>query len=269
MAKDVTMTLPNTGSGKFFIIPQVPSDREILKAVDMKTAADAADVVHLIFEWNWLTTTVATVGIETLIEMLASKLKNGEGGDGLTLDFFELLEEKVSIKNDKKAEKEGNINISFTIGDRIEKLIKDGPDNFPMPTPGNCVQFFMTGDPEEDAGTREFNHKLSYNLSSGHSISFSYEDEDGHSQEVEFGAIVITYLYLKNLFEHMLYKLAQIPEEEDQHVSVNFNDLIEIHMTLNDGKVETMLRPGMNAKLLIKCDAVTEHTMGDEDDDDE
>ena len=268
MAKDVTMTMPNTGSGRFFIIPQVPEDREILKAVDSKTSADCAELLHFVFEWNWLTTTVATVAVETLVEMLASQLKAGEGGDGMTLDFFDLITEKVSIKNNSHAEKEGNINISFSIGDRIRKLISDGPDAVPMPMPGyDPANFFLTGDFEEDKCAREYNHKLSYNLSTKHSISFSYDNEDGHSKEIEFGAVAIGYIYIKNLFEQLLIKLAQTPDDEEQHVSVNFNDLIEIHMVLKNGEVETLLRPGMNSKLLIKCDAVTEHTMGDEGDD--
>ena len=44
-----------------------------------------------------------------------------------------------------------------------------------------------------------------------------------------------------------------------------FNDNIEIHGMMKDGTVSIIMRPGMNAKLLIKCDELTEHTMGDID----
>ena len=71
---------------------------------------------------------------------------------------------------------------------------------------------------------------------------------------------------MKNIFMELMYRVANNPEKDtsDEVIeSVNFNDLIEIHAILKDDKVSISMRPGVNAKLLIKCDELTEHTMGD------
>ena len=267
------MSTPNSSYGKFFIIPQTKADREFLQRVDDRTRLDIEDHFGIVLQYPWICTTVTVTVIETLIQEMNDVLRKGGGGDGMSIDFFSLFKEIVSIKNNSKAEKEGNINIAFEPGDKVYDMIQNGPrgsgDHYSeMVDPYN---FFRSDDPEENEFNIMFDHHVVYSLGNQCGITFTYPDEEGKTAEVKFGAIAIAYTYMENLFAQILYDLAaqnETAEDGDElHVVVNFLDLIEIHGIMKNQEVSILMRPGMNAKLKIKYDANTEHTFGEEDDD--
>lgn len=250
---------PNEVYGKFFVIPQDPADRAFLEAVDNRTRANVASRYRLLVDYAWQCNTIANVLLETIIEQLAMLLKQ-ENRDGIGIAFYDLLNSIVSIKHNDKAEKEGNINIYFEPGTRVTELIKNGPDESEPENPVSPYEHFKPDDAVEAEFIRNLDYHTKYVLSVKHNIMFP--------DHLKLPAIAIGYTFLENIFIELLYRLSNKPDSDDgsgeKIVSVNFNDLVEFHAVLKDGAATINMRPGMNSKLLIKCDELTEHTLGDD-----
>ena len=253
----------NMGSayGKMFIIPQDPADREFLRAVDHRARAEINRIYGILIDYEWQANTIANTMVETIITDLAFMLKSGgtNAGNGLGIEFYDILKAIVSIKTNEKAEKEGNINIFFEPGSKINSLIENGPDMTEYDVKINPIERFLTGNPEEDAFYNNLEYHTRYNLSSINGIMIP--------EHQKFAPFAIGYTFIECIYLEILYRLANMDVEEgvEKLVSVNFNDNIEIHGIMKDDTVNITMRPGMNAKLLIKCDELTEHTMGDDD----
>ena len=244
--------------GKLFIIPQDPGDREFLLAVDRRARSEINRIYGILLDYDWQANTIANSVIETIIADLAFMLKSG-GNKGIGIEFYDIIKAIVSIKTNEKAEKEGNINIYFEPGSKINYLIENGPDKNEYIDKVNVLQRFLTGDPNEDELYKNLEYHTRYNLSSVNGIMIP--------EHLKFSVFAIGYTFLECIYLEILYRLANIEAEEGEEklVSVNFNDNIEIHGCMNNECPHIIMRPGMNAKLLIKCDELTEHTMGDID----
>lgn len=239
---------------KLRYIPTNPHDKEVLRAVDSKTITEVHDHYGIFIDYEWFCNTIADVMVETIIKQLAYLLKNNPGmGNGI--DFYEIFRSIISIKKNEKAEKEGNINIYFEPGAKILELIED-------PTKGESIlPTFqeLSGDNQDDYDFyKNLDSQCRYQLTMHNGIMFP--------ESLKFACCAVTITFMKNIFMELMYRVANNPEKDtsDEVIeSVNFNDLIEIHAILKGDKVSISMRPGVNAKLLIKCDELTEHTMGD------
>ena len=248
--------------GKYLIIPQDPEDRKILLAVDRKTRSDVDYKYGFIMDYDWESNTVANCAFETILNTLTWHMKS-EGGDGeIGINFFDLFIARVSLKTNDRAEKEGNINIFFETGSRVDELISKGP---PAPYKGERLvaeQVFGNADPKENEFIHQLDHHIAYNLSTTHAIHIS--------DKKKLIASAIAYTFFENLFTELIIQVASgdpLEEGEERLRSVNFNDNIEIHAVLKNDAIQMLMRPGLNAKLLIKNDGITERTMGDLGDD--
>lgn len=245
--------------GKLFVIPQDPGDREFLLSVDRRARAEINRIYGILIDYDWQANTIANGVVETLITDLAFMLKNGASG-GIGIEFYDIIKAIVSIKTNEKAEKEGNINIYFEPGSKVSSLIENGPDTTTEYVDKiDPAKRFLTGNPDDDDLYKNLEYHTRYNLSSVNGITIP--------DHLKFSIFAIGYTFLECLYTEILYRLANMDAEdgEEKLVSVNFNDNIEIHGIMKNGTVNITMRPGMNAKLLIKCDEVTEHTMGDDD----
>jgi hypothetical protein len=244
--------------GKLFVIPQIKEDREFLLSVDRKTRVEIEQRFGLIVDYDWHCNTIANCLVETLISHLAYILKSNPTS-GIGIDFYNLFTSKVSIKRNSKAEKEGNINILFEPGIVANNLIENGPE----PEPKEVIapaQMFTPEDPVDVKMYNDLEYHTKYNLTMSNGITFT-------DRTPKYAVFAIAYTFIKNIFEEILFRLSnlQVEEGEEKLISVNFNDNIEFHGLYKDGTVLLTMRPGMNAKLLIKCDELTENTMGDDD----
>lgn len=260
MAKSISFGpgVPNPMYGKFFVIPQDPADREFLEAVDHRTRANIASRYSILVDYDWQCNTIANALMEVIIEQLSALLKQ-ENRNGIGIAFYTLINSIVSIKQNDKAEKEGNINIYFEPGARVNELIENGPDETEPESPVSAFEHFKSDDPIEQEFLRNLDYHTKYVLSIKHNIMFP--------DHLMFPVIAIGYTFLENIFIELLYRLSNMPtdgESDEKIVSVNFNDLVEFHAVYKDGGAAINMRPGMNAKLLIKCDELTEHTLGDD-----
>lgn len=248
-----------SGYGKLFEIPQAESDYEFLRAVDSKTMAELNNKYGILMDYPWQANTIAKGLISTLITDLAFRLRSG-GGSGIGIEFYDIIRIITSIKTNDKAEKEGNINIIFEPGSKVDELIKHGPSQERYDTKIIPAQQFRTGNADDDKFYSDLEFHTRYNLSSTNGILLG----DKH----QFMVFAIGYTFLESLYLEILYRLSNmdVEEGEEKIVSVNFNDIFEIHGVEKNGEVNINMRPGVDAKLLIKCDEITEHTMGDDDD---
>lgn len=247
---------------KLFIIPQIPEDHQFLEAVDRKTMKDIATKYNFFIDYVWNANTIACGVVESIISNLAYELKK-KPSVGVGLDFEGLFTVQVSIKKNIKAEKEGNINIFFNPGNLVTDLIENGPEALETVDRKSPEEFFKTGDPVTDKMYENIEYHSMYKLMMEHGLAFTDETP-------KFLVFGVAYEFIKNIYIELLYRLQNMqPEdggsEDERLVSVNFNDNIEFHGILKDGCVTLTMRPGMNAKLLIKCDELTENTMGDDD----
>ena len=244
--------------GKLFVIPQDPGDREFLLSVDRRARSEINRIYGILLDYDWQANTIANSVVETIISDLAFMLKSG-GNKGIGIEFYDIIKAIVSIKTNEKAEKEGNINIYFEPGSKAISLIENGPDKTEYVDKVNVLDKFLTGDPTEDELYKNLEYHTRYNLSSTNGVMIP--------DHLKFSVFAIGYTFLECIYIEILYRLANMDaaDGEEKLVSVNFNDNIEIHGVMKDGTVNIIMRPGMNAKLLIKCDELTEHTMGDID----
>lgn len=252
---DVRMT---TGSqyAKLFTIPQDPRDKEILLAVDRKTRLDVEEKYNIIVDYDWQCNTICNCMLENIIKYLAYLMKQN-CRNGVGIDFYEVIRCIVSVKTNEKAEKEGNINIVFEPGSRVENLISDGPSGLDKDTYN--ISDFMGETPEDQSLYATLDDRCKYDLTMYNGIIFP--------SHVKFFTSAITCTFIENLYRELLYRISNNNDDVDEKLeSVNYNDLIEVHALMKDEKVSIRMRPGVNAKLLIKCDELTEHTMGDYED---
>lgn len=253
---------PNEAYGKFFIIPQNPADREFLEAVDHRTRANVHSRYSILIDYTWQCNTIANCLVETIIGQLGSLLQQGSQ-NGVGIALYNLFNSVVSIKQNDKAEKEGNINIYFEPGERVTELIENGPDEEEPAAPISPVDKFWTDDPTENEFIRNLDYHTKYVLTMNHTLMFP--------EHLKLPVLAVGYTFLENIFIELLYRLSNLcaagsdeDGDDEKIVSVNFNDLIEFHAVYKDGGAVINMRPGLNAKLLIKCDEVTEHTLGDD-----
>lgn len=246
---------------KIATIPQDPYTREFLREVDMQTRVDIEEKFGAIIDYEWHCNTIANITVESLIQALAVDMRANHAPRA-SINFYDVFGIRVSTKKDAKAEKEGNINVSFEPGHNAEALI--GTDLKKSDTPVEKVKpvdYYRIEDPDMDPDAlnamnqayMNIDRKARYSLSNTYGIAIP----DQHSML----AFAITDVFFMNIFRKLLYSLGE--SEDKELVSVNFNDNIEIHALRKDGGVILAMRPGMNAKLIIKSDETTE----DEDDD--
>lgn len=258
MNNKVNMNMGNVGAyGKLFTIPQDPADREFLLAVDRRARSDINRKYGILLDYDWQANTIANSLIETIIADLSFRMKNGERR-GIGIRFYDIITAVVSIKKNADAEKEGNINIFFEPGERANELIANGPDTEEYTEKISPENKFLTGDPEDDDIYKNLEYHARYKLSSVNGVMMP--------EHLRFAVFAIGYTFLESLYLEILYRLSNMDNNdptEEKLVTVNFNDNIEIHGSMKNNEVKIFMRPGLNAKLLIKSDEFTEDTMGD------
>ena len=242
-----------------FFVPQDPIMREDLLNVDRKTKEELRLRHRLFIDRDFEANTIATIMVESLIGTLHSYIcENGvsilseDNGNGI--NFYNLLEIYASNKKNESAEKTGNINVIFRPGNNVKAIINDdiSPDQ-----KDHEIQFIAID--AAYAYPDDQNHNSVF-VSIDRVARKRLSDRYNILLNKPFMAIATAYLFLENLYRQLIQKLVLTGKKS---VMINFNDIIEFHATkMADNTVDVRLRPGMQAKLIIKSDDATE----DEDD---
>lgn len=232
---------------RLYIIPQDPENRISLLNVDRHTKEDVRLSHRVFIDHDWQANTIANAYIEMIIQALGMDVKN-TGNANAAWNFYDYMTAHVTVKRNEDAEKEGNINIAFEIGPKVEEIITDDtlPENraYTLITPEAAFSF--PTNPAKNAAYLKIDKVARMSLNEKYSIVIA-DDWIVTAVAVNFFA---------NIIRELLYEVANSGKKA---ASINFNDNIECHAVLKgDDKVSIMLRPGMNAKLLIKSDETTE-----------
>lgn len=243
---------------RLYVIPPDQETRDDLLSIDRRTKEMLRMRHHIYANSDWECNTVANVVIETLLKVLYSHIRQSgvnilsDDADN-TVNFYDLIEIAASNKKSESAEKSGNINVKFTPGKKVEGIISDN-----VPDDQKTIDYVNAADAysyQDDLALtnamRKIDHFARKSLKDKYSILFGKD----------FHAIAIAYVFIENLYRHMVTKIVQLDKSS---VMINFNDLIEFHaIRKKENSVEIRLRPGMGAKLIIKSDESTE---SDDDD---
>lgn len=238
------------------VIPQDPYTRGFLEVVDRQTKIDVFEKFEVDITRDWYCNTIANTVVETLLQAMSMDMAQ-DGAPKAFLNFYDLIIIRINTKREAKAEKEGNINVSFEAGPTatalIDSNVRKDQEQVEKIEP---VKFFNIEDPDMDPdilkamNDKYFNidRKARYEMSR----TYGFVMPDGASM----CAFAVTYMFFLNIFKKLLYDLGEDPTKE--LVSVNFNDNIEIHALRKDGGVIFSMRPGYNTKLIVKSDNITE-----------
>lgn len=238
---------------RLYVIPQDPENRISILNVDRKTK-EALRLKHRIYvEHDWQCNTIANAYIESIIRALGLDIKN-TGNANASWNFYNLFTARATIKRNEDAEKEGNINIAFDTEKGIEDIITDTTPieerKYNYITPEAAYSF-----PNNNAMTEAYKK---IDTASRMELHNKYSISIPNDWVVTATGVV----FFENIIRELLFMVAN---SSKQTASINFNDNIECHAIIkNEKNVLITLRPGMNAKLLIKSDETTELD-GDDD----
>ena len=248
------------------IVPQDKDTCVFLYDVDCETKVDLETWFCNIINYDWHCNTIANCTVEAIIKAMNVDMKESFAKSA-RFNFYNLFLVRVTTKINEHAEKEGNINVAFEPGPTAIELI-----NTPISKVDeihekyDCMKFFTIENPEEDpiilqAQNEKYGNidrQARYVLSNNYAITIPDSNK--------YMAFGVTYLFIRNIFRKLLREIGAHPELN--LISVNFNDNIEFHVMRDEDdpeKVTLAMRPGLNAKLLIKSDETTEDDEIDED----
>lgn len=240
-----------------WVIPSKQEDRECILNADRDAKVQLRLQHKLYIDRDWEINTIANTTLEMILKLLYAQMKSdgvasqktfdGVDSEAGYINFFDMLEIKVTNKMNSKAEKEGNINIAFYPGVQTQEIVEDS-------TP-------------KDQKTWEYIHhteKFNYGIPA---LDNAMAKVDAMSRQIlsknrklilrsPGSTLAITFVMLENIYRQLISKMIL---EEKRSSSINYNDLIEFHIQLlEDNTVDIRLRPGMCAKLIIKSDETTE-----------
>lgn len=242
---------------RFPTIPPTKEDYEDLLAVDRQTKDAVRLRHHLYVNADWDCNTITYVLVKSLIGLLKIHImKNGvdilADNEDNSINFYDLIEVIATNKKNERAEKIGNINVSFIVGSAANAIIEED-----------------TADPNQ----KEYVELKAYYEQLGNECVVAamkkidtiarrqLKDERSIIMTSEWSAIGVSVIFIENLFRHLIAKLVA---SDKNSVMINFNDIIEIHAMRSGDGVMVKLRPGMGAKLIIKSDQSTEAEDDDE-----
>lgn len=235
------------------IMPQSPDDAELVRKIDHQTFEDIRLLYRIYLKRDWECNTVAFWVFADMIRLLHDHVNNqgakvfGEPGNNV-LDFYGLLNIGASMKRNSRAEKSGNLNVTFIPGDLVADILEDDtkPENQPVKEPVKPKEKFKTGDEMWDEMMARIGRMAMKELSEHHNMIIPDH----------WLVIATAHTFLVNIYKTIAFILAN---GDDTMAMVNFNDLIEfIGQKNSDGTVQIYANPGMNAKLQIKSDSMTE-----------
>ena len=245
---------------KLYVIPGDEETRRDILAIDRSTKEVLRQKHRLYCNTDWESNTIATVTIETLCRILYGHITdNGisvldsEDSDAAYLNFYELLEVSASNKKNGKAEKNGNINIIFYTGDKVDAVISDNTS-------------------EEDRKFEYITSEAAYSFPDDKDLTTAMLKLDKLARKQradkysiilpkDYMAIATTAVFIEELYRELIRKLVLTGKPK---VTINFNDIVEFHATKKDDNATITCTPGMGAKLIIKSDITTEEDLDEE-----
>jgi len=238
---------PLCSTACLFTIPQDTNTQKSLLAVDRHTKEDVRIRHGLVINYDWQCNTIANMFVETMIKILGAEVKSFHNPN-VSINFYDLMYAYVTLKQNEDAEKEGNINIAFRPGPKMLEIIEANIQRNDIKyTPiSPAEKFLIYDDPRGTEAMAKLEKAARMDLSQRYSITIAEP----------WYVIGVTYIFIENMVKELLYRIGTLNERS---ASINFNDTLEIHVYKDKTQnININIRPGVNAKLLIKSDEVTE-----------
>ena len=198
------------------------------------------------------TTTITCVYVESLIRVLIKVMRENRG-DG-SINFLDLFTVSSSNRENDEADKDGNINVKFTPGSLCAAIMDR--DYCPVIEPKMWQDTIITMVEKECSHILATKHKMtSSSVQNYTKIAFCY---------IEF-------------FFRTLKLMAKVARDNGNFAAmINFLEMFEAHATIESQEnpenpelehevITVKLRPGFQAKLLIKDDGITESSEEEDD----
>lgn len=232
------MTGTSIGTGLTLLIPTVKSMYDSLQVVDRLTKDKMRSLCGTNLQYEWLATTVAAAYLENSFKTLAIQITK-LGYESSVVNINNLLVMTPSVRRNTEAEKEGNINMVFKQGS-MEPLV-------PALAPTGTLKLLSPTDPNM------FNILDLVDKTTKVEVYKKY----GITVSDSWLCTTIASYYIESMYEYVTSKVTD-PSFDSKVASINLFDDIEIYGAKHDDTVKISIHPGVDAKLFIKCDALTE-----------
>lgn len=235
----------------YLIIPSDPAQRVVTEKVETASRAKLTSEYHIKLNPGYMTT-IACVYTEAVIRSLIELMKENKGyGE---INFLDLFTVTSSNRENDDADKDGNINIRFSPGTICTSIMEQ--DYSPIINPAMWQNSYIN----------HIENICGQILANKHKITTNHKET----------WTMVAFTYIEFLFR-TLKLMTQVAKDKGQNAAmINFLEMFELHATLEEIPMpenpelvsehyNVRIRPGFQAKLLIKDDGVTEINGDDED----
>ena len=233
----------------YLIVPSDPVQFEITDKIEKASRTKLISDYKIRLN-SGLMTTIACVYVESIIRVLVKLMRENHGE--ASINFLDLMTVSSSNRENDDADKDGNINIVFTPGKTVADIMER--DYAPVVDQEMWEGTIIDVIEKACAKILATKHKMTANNACNWTK--------------------ISYVYLEYLFRTLKLMAKVAAENGNKAVMINFLEMFEAHCTVDtitnpdnpdlvSEKYTVKIRPGFEAKLLIKDDNVTE--AGEED----
>lgn len=246
MANNPTKDLIEVERNHYLIVPSDPDQLAVTEMVDKATWKNLLTEYKLRINTAYLTT-FACAYMEALIVLMRRIMTDTKSTEN-SIDFLDLFTIYANNRESDTAEKDGNINISFVPGVTVIEGIMErdyAPKVHPDMWKGSIIMEAQ---------------KIAARILS--------EKHKAVTDSLNTWTIV-AYVYFEHLFRTLKLMAKEAHDRGESSVSFNFLEMVEFHCNLEvtpnpenpelqSEKYVIKMRPGFQAKLLIKNDDSTE-----------
>lgn len=236
----------------YLIAPADPAQRAITEKIEKAMRNELIGSLKIKLNPTYATT-ITCVYLEALVRTLVKLMRENKGE--AAINFLDLFTISSNNRENEDADKDGNINVKFTPGKTCLSIMERdyyAPMVDAQIWKGSIVEVVE----KECASILQRKHKLNGN------------DNANWTR--------IAYLYLVYLFKTLKLLVKVSYENGNMSAMINFLEMFEAHATMDQipnpenpdivrEEIVLKIRPGFQAKLLIKDDGVTEVSEDDED----
>lgn len=228
----------------YLITPSDPAQRAVTEKIEQVCRNKLISEYKIRMNPGY-TTTIACVYTEALIKILARLMRENQGD--ASINFLDVFSITADNRNNDDADKDGNINVKFTAGKVVDEILER--DFCPTITPEMWKGTIIDLVEKECGSILQTKHKMLSSNIRNYSI--------------------ISFVYMEYLFRTLKLMANVAHENGTSSASINFLEMFEAHAVLEvevneenpdivHEKYTIKLRPGFQAKLLIKDDGMTE-----------
>lgn len=230
----------------YLITPTDVAQRTIVERIEKASRNELMSVYKIRLNSGYMTT-IACVYMEAIVKILVQLMRETKGD--AAINFLDLFTVSSNNRENEDADKDGNININFIPGPVAESIMdRDYAPEIADETKWENIPIIKLCQ-NECARILQTKHKMTTSKVSNWTK--------------------IAYVYMVYLYKTLKLMARVALENGKMSVMINFLEIMEFHANIEripnpenpdivKEKITVRIRPGFEAKLLIKDDGVTE-----------